>query len=241
MRNWRALVFDLDDTLYLERDYVLSGMRAVSDWAEVALHLPASHSFHELTQLFAEGVRGDTFDRWLSSHGLEPAGLVPTVVKVYRSHLPQIAPLPGLEGLLRNLASRCLIGLVTDGYFEVQQRKFAALRLQVPFQAVVYSDLIGRAAWKPSPRPFQLALQRLGVSAEETVYVGDNPVKDFRGARPLGIRTIRLRHPGGLYRHLEPATVQDAPDAEITQLDDLSAALAILPEQPGPVPHRQAA
>jgi putative hydrolase of the HAD superfamily len=222
---WQAVVFDLDDTLYPERQYVFSGMRAVAVWAQRELGFPPQRSFAELRGLFESGARGDTFDRWLRQHGLASQQRVASMVRVYRGHQPRIMPFAHARDLLRRLGRHCRLGLVTDGYLETQQRKVAALGLADCFQAIVYSDRWGRRAWKPSPRPFQAVLRRLAVEPGYAVYVADNPAKDFCGARLVGMATIRLRHPDGLYRQLEPACADDAPDAEIRVIAELETAL----------------
>jgi putative hydrolase of the HAD superfamily len=56
----RAVIFDLDDILYPERAYVLSGFHAVAAWAEEQLKIPRRLGFAELRQLFEDGVRGNT-------------------------------------------------------------------------------------------------------------------------------------------------------------------------------------
>ena len=226
MKRWQAIVFDLDDTLYPERDYVLSGMRAVALWGQRELGLPAERGFAELRRLFERGVRGDTFNRWLTDHGIEPGGKVAAMVKVYRRHRPQIALEPEVRNLLERLGRRCHLGLVTDGYLQVQQQKVAALNLQRYLQAIVYSDALGRGAWKPSPLPFRAVLQRLSVAADDAVYVADNPTKDFRGARRAGMASIRIRRPDGLHRNLEPRCPDDAPDMEIARLAELDLDLS---------------
>jgi putative hydrolase of the HAD superfamily len=114
-----------------------------------------------------------------------------------------------------------VLGLVSDGYLEAQQRKWAALDIDRYFRAVVFSDELGRAHWKPSPLPYRTVLDRLMIAAERAVYVGDNPTKDFRGARLTGMSTIRVRRHGGLYAHLEPSSPDDAPDAEISDVSEI--------------------
>src|SRR4051812_34451058 len=114
MRLWRAVVFDLDDTLFAERDYVLSGFRAVSQWAADALGTNPASTFEELRNLHACGVRGTTFNAWLARHGL-PAILVPELVSIYRAHKPLLRPFPGIVGLLTELADNVPLGIVTDG------------------------------------------------------------------------------------------------------------------------------
>jgi putative hydrolase of the HAD superfamily len=149
------------------------------------------------------------------------------MVEVYRLHEPQIAPYDGTPSLLDRLRVECVLGLVTDGFRSVQERKLDALRLGPYFQAVVFSDTLGRDAWKPSPRPFEAVLERLSVSGREAVYVADNPAKDFRGARCVGMATVRVRHADGLYHHLEASSPADAPDWEISQLGELETLLGV--------------
>lgn len=225
MSGWQAIVFDLDDTLYPERQYVLSGFRAVAHWAEERFGWPARDSATEMRELFDQGERRHVFNRWLAAHGVEPTAWIPTLVGVYRRHSPRIHPYPCVRRLLGRLAASYRLGVVTDGYLEVQQRKMAALRLDGPFQAVVYSDAFGRDAWKPSPRPFRAVLDRLGVEPSRAVYVGDNPAKDFLGARRAGMRSVRIRHSGGLHHDVLPADAEHAPDWEIAELGELEPTL----------------
>jgi putative hydrolase of the HAD superfamily len=70
MSPLKAIAFDLDDTLFPERDYAFSGFGAVAEWAEQALGLEAGQAARNLRGYFDSGVRGDTFNRLLHSHGL---------------------------------------------------------------------------------------------------------------------------------------------------------------------------
>ena len=221
MSRWQAVIFDLDDTLYPERQYVESGMRAVAVWAERELDVAADRAFEELWQLFVSGVRGNTFNHWLELRGPALGDHVAAMVRAYRDHEPRIAPYPGVRELLAEIGRECRLGLVTDGYLTVQRRKVAALGLESFFHAIVYSDQWGREAWKPSPRPFEAVLRRLRVEPYDAVYVGDNPAKDFRGARRLGMGTIRVRHADGLHYNREPAGADNAADMDIHGIDEL--------------------
>lgn len=225
MPGLQAIVFDLDDTLYPERAYMLGGFRAVAAWGEKHLDIPCHQGFSELCRLFGEGVRGDTFNRWLEAHGINPANWGPHMVQVYREHNPNIAPYPEVPELLQRLRLRYRLGLVSDSYAEVQKRKLAALGLNSCFDALVFSDEWGREAWKPDSRPFEIVLERLGVTGPEAVYVADNPNKDFLGARQVGMWTVRVRRPDGLYSHLEPPSAEHASDAELDTLDRLEPIL----------------
>ncbi|WP_373546388.1 hypothetical protein [Chamaesiphon sp.] len=100
MNQLKAIVFDLDDTIYPERDFVLNGFRAVAAWASVNLGISESIGAATLFQLYREGVRNNTFDRWLIIHGIATE-IVPELLDIYRQHLPNISPFPEAIDLLK--------------------------------------------------------------------------------------------------------------------------------------------
>jgi putative hydrolase of the HAD superfamily len=216
----RAVVFDLDDTLYPESAYVRSGFRAVAQEAERRYGVPAQEAYAELEQLFEEGVRGDTFDRWLRARGID--GDVADLVTAYRAHTPTIDPFPEAPPLLARLREAgYLLGLLSDGEPAIQYGKLDAIALRDAFDATVVSGELGRDAWKPSPRGLATLLERLGgVEPAEAVYVSDNPAKDFKAAREAGMRSIWVRREGGVYSRLEPQSPDYAPDEEVRSLTE---------------------
>lgn len=181
--------------------------------------------------MFSDGVRGDTFNRWLVKWG-HPLDLVPQLLQVYRGHRPDLEPFPGVAELLAQLTASYRLGLISDGYHQVQRAKFDALALEPHFSAVVFSDAWGRDAWKPSLRPFQELLTLLDVKGHEAVYIADNPLKDFFGARAVGMATIRTRHCAGLYSLLEAPSEEYEPDVTVETLPEL--ALLLLDSGPWP-------
>jgi putative hydrolase of the HAD superfamily len=219
----RAIVFDLDDTLYPERAYVASGFQAVGHWVESRFGIPADEASAQFRELFDDGVRTDTFDQWLSRSGFAELDLAKRMVQIYRSHRPNISPFFGTEDLLAQLHSSYRLALLSDGNVEVQRRKLQQLRLGRFFDAVLFSDEYGVQNRKPSTFPFQLVLERLDVKGKQSIYVADNPIKDFLGARLSGMGTIRVRAPEGLYSHLEPVSLDYAPDSAVQSLDSLPA------------------
>lgn len=221
MSKFRTLVFDLDDTLYPERSFVISGFRAAGDWISSNLGLPAERAAAELLSLHDEGVRRDTFNRWLEAHNLDIEQNLGHLVGVYRRHSPRIEPFPAVPGLLNRLHASYPLGLISDGLHEVQNGKLRALGIENCFDAVVFSDRFGKEAWKPSTKPYEVVLSMLGSAAEESVYIADNPIKDFLGARKLGMRSIRVRHKGGYYSRCEPPTPEHAPDLQVEDIADI--------------------
>jgi putative hydrolase of the HAD superfamily len=218
--NWRAVVFDLDDTLYPERSFVLSGFKAVARWAETYLAIPAQEGYATLVALFEAGVREKTFELWLGERATPDQ--IQRLVQVYREHQPDIQPFPEIEPILKRLKGHYRLGLVSDGYLSVQMNKLAALKLEPYFDAVVFSDQWGRAAWKPSTKPFEAVIHNLRVAASESIYIGDNPLKDFYGARQLGLATICYQRPGGEYANAAPPSKAHAATWTIHSLDELN-------------------
>jgi putative hydrolase of the HAD superfamily len=219
MPSWQAVVFDLDDTLFPERDFVLSGFRAVAEWSSVHLDIPAELAFAELREYYEAGIRGNTFDRWLTQHHIPAESMTSKLVRVYRDHTPMLTPFPEVVPLLTRLGKSYRLGLVSDGDLGVQQRKFKALQLAELFDAVIFSDTWGRQAWKPSHQPYLAVLSNLDANPERSVYIGDNASKDFLGARQLGMFTIQIRRPGGEYAHVEPPTAEHAADLILPSLE----------------------
>jgi len=223
--KWQSIVFDLDDTLYPERSYVLSGFRAVAAWMAGQENIPEEEGYAELCALYESGVRGSTFNQWLSARQCLSDALLQRLVQVYRDHDPDLQPFAAVPPLLDRLKGSCKLGLISDGYLTVQRRKLAGLGLGHYFDAVVFSDTWGREAWKPSQRPFQEALRVLQSAPEQTVYIGDNPLKDFYGARASGWSTIWLRQAGLEYTRHEPPSPAHGPDLVVEEYAGLAEVL----------------
>jgi putative hydrolase of the HAD superfamily len=221
----RAVVFDLDDTLYFERDYVEGGFRAVASWAAGHYGTDPAQTHEELTTIFDGIGRHDTFDRWLAGRGLGSAEAVSRMVEVYGTHIPQISAHPYAEGMLDRLRTTFRLGLLSDGRLEVQQRKLRVLGIAGRFDQILFTDELGREMWKPSPIGFRNLLTRLEVDGHDAVYVADNPKKDFIGARAVGMKSIRVRSEKGLYRHAEAPTADHTPDLEVDDLSLVETAL----------------
>jgi putative hydrolase of the HAD superfamily len=219
-----VVVFDLDDTLYLERDYVRGGFRAVAD--EVAKALPGRRDeiFDILWRDFERGIRGNSFDRLVSAlPEITTVASVDRLIAVYRTHAPEITPTAGAERVLQVLRStgiRC--GLVTDGRARQQHAKLDALRLTMYFDRVIVNE--ARDRFKPDERSFRQIEDDLRTEGRRCWYVADNPAKDFIGPRQRGWRTIRVRMPGQLWESIESSDPK--PDFTVSELN---AVLNLLP------------
>lgn len=205
-----TVVCDIDDTLYLERDYVCSGFRAVDDHVR---SLYAEEGFFESAwALFLNGSRGRIFDEVCDRLGL-PTGdaTIAEFVAVYRSHAPTISLLPdALAALGEWEAAGCRIAIITDGPVASQRAKVDALGMADRADPIVVTEERGPAWRKPSPHAFAAVQRHHGGPSESYVYVADNPSKDFGGPKALGWQTYRVRRAEGLHVSLDSGPDVDA-------------------------------
>ena len=222
-----GIVFDVDDTLYLEAEYVRSGFKAVARVVARTGAIGSAEAYDFLYGCFERGVRQNTFDLLFEKvPALQSRLEVRELVQAYRAHEPGIALLPGVGELLEELRIRGVgLGLITDGALESQERKVAALGLDKIVSQAVLTDHWGRNYWKPHPRAFEHIADAWKIPAERLVYIGDNPDKDFVAPNRLGWRTVRLRLPGQMRVDREPPTKEHAPGTTVSSVEDLTEAL----------------
>jgi putative hydrolase of the HAD superfamily len=227
-----GLVFDLDDTLYLERDFARSGFAAAGDW------LRNESSVEGLADIcwdiFSAGTRTRIFDQALEVMGREadPA-LVELLVDIYRTHEPSISLAPDAQHYLPSISKGCLTALITDGPVATQQAKIKALGLDNILDFIVCTDALGKGYGKPHAKPFELVEKWAAASALPLAYIADNPTKDFVTPRARGWWTVQIKRPERVHLVEAPDALHEA-DVAITSLDELDDCLARL--QGGAVP-----
>jgi putative hydrolase of the HAD superfamily len=217
----RLVVLDIDDTVYLERDYVHSGFTAVGAWAREELGVEGLGE--RAWAVFQAGVRRTIFDDALADVGIEATpDLLARLIEVYRSHAPAIAMLPDTRAWLDRLTPHVVLAVVTDGPLASQRAKADALQLSRWAEVIVFTETLGQGREKPHPAAFEQLEREVGLRGDRCAYVADNPAKDFVTPHRLGWRTVRVRRQGSL--HVNVRSGGDI-DAEITSLDDLDTAL----------------
>lgn len=220
------IIFDMDDTLYPEADFVRSGHRAVAErvWQDLRVDIEP-----ELRRRFASGQRGDLMSAALAAVEVQtPHDYVGRVlVPVYREHAPAICPYVETVPVLTELRARGhRLALLSDGWAEVQRRKLVALGVAELFDVIVITDELGRDAWKPSPVGFERILHTLSFTGDAAMYVSDNPHKDFAGPHRLGIRTVRIVRSGTEHGEALAPAPEYQPQRMIRALHELLAAPA---------------
>jgi len=215
----QAVFFDLDDTLYDEMQFAKGGFKAVSSYISKNNNINQKVVYQLLLDVLEKHRRGHTFDIALKKLGLYSEKLIPRLVEVYRTHKPNLSLYPEVRTVLSDLRKQGYkLGLITDGNLEVQRKKVEALKIKNFFDCMIFSDEYGIEKRKPNAFPYQKAMEELEVSAEETIYVGDNPYKDFVTAKKLGILTVRIRR--GRYKNINLKREYEA-ECQIKTLNEI--------------------
>lgn len=226
----KALVLDLDDTLYPEVSFVRSGFWAVANWLETETDAPATKAFAFMWEAHLRGGRGHIFDQLLARMPNVAGIQVESLVDRYRNHRPELSFHPGIEACLAAAKAKGLrLALISDGPLAAQTRKVEALNLADWANPIILTDAWGSAFWKPHPRAFALVEETLGYQGAELAYLADNPEKDFHAPNQRGWLTIRLRLPDQLKFNVEPASDIARPALEFASIPDLGRWLDALP------------
>lgn len=212
----RALVFDLDDTLYVERDFVMSGYRAVARHLADANCCSFDSAFSTMAEAFDTKGRHMAFPALLTQFPNASLSLA-EMVDIYRQHSPEIRLCPGYPKLLQALSREYRLGIITDGLPAVQERKVRALGLCRIMDKIIYTWEYGSEKQKPHPLSFSLMLQFLRSEPASTLYIGDNPAKDCKGAHGVGMKFVQVRQAMSCGNEAV-AGEQDVPEYEIETL-----------------------
>jgi putative hydrolase of the HAD superfamily len=217
MQDRSILVFDLDDTLYLERDFVASGFREVADVLGQRIGTEAYQVFRFMWGLFENGSRGHIFNQALCEFKQEDNDeLVAELVNIYRFHQPKINLCPDVRNFLYDIKNGFALGLITDGWPRTQWQKIEALDIARFFERIVVTDEWSIDYRKPHPRAFAEMEAYFNVSGASCIYFGDNPLKDFATPKERGWLTIRVRWLGGLH---EDVSLNKDAEADYTVKD----------------------
>lgn len=220
----QAIIFDLDDTLYDEKQFVRGGFDAVSHHVSIKYDVNQGIVHQLLFETLYEHGRGHTFDIALKKLGIYEKKDIPQLVEIYRNHTPNLKLYPEATTVLSHLKKNDYkLGLITDGNVEVQKNKVKALRVEDFFDCMIFSDEYGIEKQKPNPFPYLKAIEKLKVKNTKSVYVGDNPHKDFITPNKLGLVTIRI-----LKGNYENITLDDEFEAKY-QIKNIIELLDLIP------------
>ena len=205
----KAVIFDLDDTLYSEWSFIRQGFCAVSrklhtDYSALRSKHSINDIYKALEDIFFNKSRLRIFN-YLSEYfddiQLNENYIVKELVPIYRFSDKTLTCFSDVKSTLSQLQGNNKIGIVTNGNVRVQNNKIDLLGIRKYVDAIEISgDYPGECA-KPSTFMLEKILKTFNIAPEESIYVGDNPLTDF-SAIEFGCKFFRIVRKGGLYNDL---------------------------------------
>jgi putative hydrolase of the HAD superfamily len=177
-----VVVFDLDDTIYKEIDYLKSAYKAIATYIKP---FTVVNVYAEMLTMQYNGE--PVFEKLISKYRL-PFTLNDLLLN-YRTHMPSIKSLPGFKRFLKK-CHQCNIplGLITDGRSITQRNKLKALNIEDMFEHIIISEEIGSS--KPDFKNY--ALFATTYSGHKLFYIADNANKDFVTPNQLQWQTVQI-------------------------------------------------
>ena len=195
---YKAMLFDLDDTLYNYSVLNITATEMVKRYAQEELGI-SGDEFSNAYQAARQAVKkrlGNVaachnrllyFQETLEYLQCPPVLHAMEMYDIYCNYILRHMQLAdGAEEFLQYLqANNVKIGICTDLTAHIQHRKIRKLQLEQYLDCLVTSEEVG--AEKPNRNIFLLALQKLDIRADEVCYIGDSYEKDIEGALACGI------------------------------------------------------
>lgn len=179
MQNNKYVIFDLDDTLVSEIDFLKSA------YYYIAAQLGKDNLYEQMLEKYF--AREDVFQFVEYEYGVLKSDLL----HYYRTHEPNITLKNGAEELLSFLKDKNYkLGLITDGRSVSQRNKLKALGIENYFDKIIISEEFGSE--KPDENNYKVFVE----DSHTYFYIGDNFTKDFIAPNRLGWTTIALLDDG---------------------------------------------
>ena len=189
-----AILFDLDDTLYSEKEFVVSGYKTVARKVAATNGCDFTAAFEYMMYSLQTAGRRTVFSDLLAYFPTIPF-TINDLVWTYREHIPIIELMPGYRKLLQQLRKNYRLGIITDGLPVTQRNKVSALGIEGLFDRIIYSWDYGQEREKPHPHSFTLMAEFFRLPPKSMLFIGDNTEKDGRGAEGAGMKYIRVMSP----------------------------------------------
>lgn len=194
----KAVIFDLDNTLLdfisMKESAVTSAVHAM---IEAGLDLDEKSSYERIITLYQETgwENQQIFDIFLKEKTGEVDNkyLAAAIVSYRRAREATLRLYPDVQRTLNVLAKMGIkLAVVSDAPSREAWMRIYYLNLHHVFDLVLTFDDVGER--KPSPKGFEMALEKLGIKTDEALMIGDWPERDVAGASKLGIKTIYAKY-----------------------------------------------
>ena len=187
------IVFDLDDTLYDEIDFVNNGFNEVANYLKKKFGIDKQKSLPFLKKKFLINRKKKIINSLLSNLNIKVTKKELTfLINLYRYNNRKIRINKIQLDFLKKLSLNRNIYLVTDGNPKVQQAKINKLKIKRYFKNIYYTSLFGNTAHKPSLKVFSYIIKKEKKKFRDLIYIADNPFKDFKNLNKVNAITIRV-------------------------------------------------
>lgn len=191
----KGVIFDLDDTLYDEKEYVKSGFKAVAEF------LNDPNAEKKMWDYF--NLNKPAIDEYLFE--IKRTEMKEQCLRIYREHFPSLILCQEVRNLIETLRKKGIkIGIITDGRPTGQRNKITALGLNELIDDIIITDEFGGQQFrKPCDISFRIIQRKWRIPFEELAYVGDNPNKDFIAPKQLGMQYLWCKNENGIYSNYD--------------------------------------
>ncbi|HPN38382.1 MAG TPA: HAD family hydrolase [Melioribacteraceae bacterium] len=187
LSNKSVIVFDLDDTLFKEIEYLKSAYKYIAE--EVC----SNNSIKLYKKMLDLYYSGNNAFNYLIENYPEKSKNVDYLLELYRNHYPNITLEPEINDfLLKLIENKIILGIITDGRSNTQRNKLKALGIEKQFNYILISEEFGYS--KPNELNYKLFMQKF--PDKNYIYIADNIKKDFITPNKLGWLTICLLDDG---------------------------------------------
>lgn len=214
----KLIVFDLDDTLYDEFQFVQNGFKEVAKYLSNKYAIHVDELYKVMLELLNKYGRGTIFNKLCEKYNFNEE--IMNLVEIYRNAKGKFKLYDDSYEVLKKLQHNYKLGIITDGKAAVQWNKIKCLGIENFFDKIIVTDDFGREYWKPHEYSYKKMLEYFKCEPKEAIYIGDNPAKDFIGARKVGFYTVRIIRECGDNMKLEEEKGYEA-DFTINNLKEL--------------------
>ena len=189
--KYKAVIFDLDNTLYNEVDYFETVLKAFSSKSNIEYSSEKFHKAFTILRLQSKNILKTIIADFFQLEFTQSFDDI--LFDCYHTTKANINLYDGAEELFNFLQQEKIkIGLVTNGVISVQKNKIENLNIQNNFAAIQYAREWGNEFEKPNAKPFETILQKLNCDFKDCLFVGDNPKTDFQIPHERGGTTVRI-------------------------------------------------
>jgi len=226
----KAILFDLDDTLYDCTGSLVevARRRAARALVDAGLQMSLQEAYDLQIKLQeAHGPRFNVFERIAENHGLDDSAIHQALEAYHSDEVEGVKLFDDVEQTLKTLREEGFkLALISTGVHNRQEKKVELLGLKPYFDHIEIND---SERGYLTQQVFEHVLSRFSVRGDEAVVVGDRIYSELRIGKTYGMTTVQMLH--GRFKDLIPETAEERPDYQISRIAELTNVLRLADRQ----------